>query len=616
MTRAHAKLKIAILTCSTALALLSWLSSMLSLLPRITSDVLGLFAVILGGSLVAYSAMTSLLKHIIGIDLLATFAIVASSIEGEYVAAAIVALMLGGGEVLESYAFNRASKAIQKLVESSPKTAVVIRDGNEVTVRAEDVKLGERVIVKSGEKFPVDGIVLKGEASVNEAPVTGESMPVGKSEGDKVYSGTVLELGALELKVTAVGEESTYGRIISMVKEAQKNRAPIESTADRFAKYLTPAILVLGIGVFLYTGELLRVASIFVIACPCALTLATPTAIVTSIGNSARRGILIRNGESLEKLSQIDTLVLDKTGTITIGHPQVVDVKAFDGKTDSEVIRLAATAEKYSEHPIAKTILRKAEDMQLKLEEAGEFKVQPGLGVRIENEDGTITVGNEKMLTTYSISLNNEAAGCLPNEVAAQNVVFVARNDKITGAICVSDALRADVKETLRKVRKNGVEKTLMLTGDNRYIAKMVGSQVGVDEIVSDVLPAEKADYIYKLKSEGRRVAMIGDGINDAPAMAASDVGIAMGVSGTDVAIETAGVVLATDNIDKVPTLLRISKETIKVVKQNIAFAMIVNTLGITLSIYGLILPLLASVIHETSALITLFNSLRLFRVK
>jgi len=577
---------------------------------------LGLSAAVLGGSLIAYSALTSLLKGVFGIDLLAIVAVVASVATGEYVAAAIVALMLNGGEVMENYTAGRASKAIQKLIEQSPKIAVVIRDGKEVEVKVESVKLGETVVVRPGDKVPVDGVVLKGQATINQASVTGESAPVEKVEGDSVYSGTTVELGALELKVNAIGEESTYGRIISMVKEAEKNRAPIERAADRYAKYFMPAILALGLGVLLYTRDLLRLASVFVIACPCAMTLATPTAVIASMGNSARRGILIRNGESLEKLSGVDTLVLDKTGTITRGHPKVVDVKAFDAQSKSEVIRLAATAERYSEHPIAQAILRKAEEMGLKPEDQKKFEVEPGLGVRVEIGSGLITVGNYKMVEKYSIALSDEATGCLSNQPATQSVVFVARDRKILGALCISDALRNNVKETLQRLKLNGIGKTVMLTGDNEHVARVVGEQIGIDDTVSNVLPAEKVGYVRELRAKGRRVVMVGDGINDAPALAEADVGIAMGVSGTDVTIETAGVVLTSDNVDRLPTLLRIGRETIKVIKQNIAFAMMINVLGIALSVYGSISPLLASVIHESNALVVMFNSLRLLRVE
>jgi len=337
--------KIAVIFLCIVVALASWLSSALSLLPEVVSIEFALVAAAVGASFIALSAVTSLLEGVFGVDVLATVAVVVSIAVGEYLAAAVIAIMLGGGEILEDFASGRASSAIQKLIEASPKTAIVIRDGREIEVKVDDVKIEEAVVVKPGGKIPVDGIVLNGEATVNQSSVTGESMPAEKSKNDKVYSGTIVQLGALEIKTTAVKEQSTYGKIIQMVEEAEKNRAPIERIADKYAKYFTPTILALGIGVYVLTGDPLRLAAVFVIACPCALVLATPTAIAASIGNSARKGILIRNGESLEKLSDVDTLVLDKTGTITRGRLQVVRITGFNGHSESEVMSLAVAAE-------------------------------------------------------------------------------------------------------------------------------------------------------------------------------------------------------------------------------------------------------------------------------
>jgi len=609
------KWKIALLVTYTSLATTAWLSSTLNLLPQSTVYILEVAAAVMSLLFIAYSAASSLLEGIFGIDVLATVAIVASIIIGEYLAATVVALMLGGGEILEDYASQRASKAIQKLIEASPQTATVIRDGQEIETKIEDVKLGETVIVKPGGKIPVDGTIKKGKASVNQSSVTGESIPVEKSVGDKVYGGTIIELGAIELSVTAVGEQSTYGRIIAMVQEAEKSRAPIERTADRYAKYFTPAILALGIIVFLFTMDVHRVAALFVIACPCALTLATPTSIVASIGNAARKGILIRNGESLEKLSTVDTLVLDKTGTVTTGKPEVTDVKSFGKNSPQEVLRLAATAEKCSEHPLAQAILAKAEKEQLDPEEPQCFEVHPGLGVRIENGNEPITVGNEKMLRKYSISLSGEAKAYLTEKQTTQTVIFVAKNNAIIGSLSISDTLRDDMKNVMIEAKASGVRRTIMLTGDNAQVAKAVAERIGADEVFSGMMPADKVEHIRKLREEGHIVAMVGDGINDAPALAAADVGIAMGLSGTDVAIETAGITLATDDLKRLPKLLRIGRQTVKIIKQNIAFAFMVNIIGITLAIGGIIPPLVASMIHESNAIVVMLNSLRLLRV-
>jgi heavy metal translocating P-type ATPase len=607
--------KIAVISSCVVVALASWLSSALSLLPEAVGIDLALAAAAIGASFIAFSAATSLLKGVFGVDVLATAAVVVSIAVGEYLAAAVIAIMLGGGEILEDFASNRASNAIQKLIEASPKTAIVIRDGREIEVKIDDVKIGETVVVKPGGKIPVDGIVLNGQATVNQSSVTGESMPAEKSRNDKVYSGTIVQLGALEIETTAVEEQSTYGKIIQMVKEAEENRAPIERIADKYAKYFTPVVLALGIGVYVLTGDPLRLASVFVIACPCALVLATPTAIAASIGNSARKGILIRNGESLEKLSGVDTLVLDKTGTITRGRLQVVSIAGFNGHSESEIMRLAVTAEKLSEHPVAQAIVSKAKEMKIEAEEMKCFKVHPGLGVRVECEGDSIVVGNERMLKEYSVSLGSDGTSCLPKHAGVGTTIFVAKNYNVIGAVLLSDTLRDDAKDALNKAKINGVTKTVMLTGDNERIAKLVGEQIGVDEVQSDLMPSDKVDYVKKLRAQGHHVAMVGDGINDAPALASSDVGIAMGLRGTDVAIETAGIVLATDDLNRIPKLFKISRATMRIIKANIAIAMAVNVLGIAFSMYGLLPPLLASIVHESNALVGLFNSLRLLRV-
>ena len=608
------KWKLYLLLTSSSLATISWVSSTFSFLPSSTGNLLGMLAAALGVVFIAHSAARSLMEGVFGIDVLATVAVLASIVVGEYVAAAVVVLMLGGGEFLEDYAFRRASRAIQNLMEAKPRTAIVIKNGEEVEIPVEKVELSETVIVKPGGLIPVDGVVLKGTASVNQASVTGESMPVERSEGSEVYSGSIIELGSLEIRATAVGEDSTYGRIIRMVQEAEEHRASIERVADRYARYFTPLILTLGVAVYILTRDILRTAALFVIACPCSLTLATPTAIVASIGNGARKGILIRNGESLEKLSSIDILALDKTGTITTGHPEVVEVKGF-GHTESEVLRLAATAERRSEHPLARAVLRYAGERGLAPEEWREFEVHPGLGVRVESMDDSVTVGNEKMLAKYSIPLNKEARQYQIGQKLENTTVFVARGEEVIGVIRVQDTLRANARKAIESAKLIGLKKTVMLTGDNEYIAKMIGESIGVDEVAYGLMPSEKVDYIKKMKAEGFKVAMIGDGINDAPALASSDVGIAMGLSGTDVAMETAGVTLSTDDLERVPTLLKISRETIKVIKQNLAFAMALNILGIVLTVYGVVPPLVAAVIHESNALAVMLNSIKLLKV-
>lgn len=602
-----------ILAISVTLAAANWLSQTFNLLPPETYTLLGMIAAGLGAVFIGDSAFRALREGNFGIDILATFAVVASIYVGEYVAAAVVVLMLGGGEILEDYTSGRASVAIEKLVEESPKTAVVVREGKETEVPISEVKIGETVVVKPGGKIPVDGVVKSGKASVNQASITGESMPVERGAGEGVFGGTIIELGSLDVEVTAIGEQSTYGKIIKMVEEAEEHKAPIERTADRYARYFTPVILALGVVVYIVTGSLLRVAALWVIACPCSLTLATPMAVVASIGNSARKGILIRNGESLERLSSIDVLALDKTGTITTGHPEVVAVKGFNTE-ERVVLGVAATAEKRSEHPLAQAILKRAGEDGAKVDDPQSLMMEPGLGVRAETKAGIILVGNEKLLAKNGVKLTKEASEYSSSVASNRTLIYVARGRRLLGAIEVADTVRGDLAGTFKEAKRY-VKRTIMLTGDNESVAKTIGEQVGVDEVFFGLLPEQKVEKIKELKAQGFKVAMIGDGVNDAPALATSDVGIAMGLRGTDVAIETAGIVLATDDLKRIPKLLRIGASTMTVIKQNLVFAMAVNVVGIGLSITGIIPPLVASIIHESNALIVMLNSLRLLSV-
>ena len=611
------KWKMAVISLCIALTLIGWFSSALSLFPATLSTNLALAAAAIGASFIAFSAVASLCEGVFGVDVLATVAVVVSIAVGEYLAAAVIAIMLGGGEILEDFASSRASSAIEKLIEASPKTAIVIRDGKEIEVKIDDVKIGETVIVKPGGKIPVDGVVLNGEATVNQSSITGESMPAEKSANDKVYSGTIVQLGALKIKTTAVKEQSTYGKIIQLVKEAKENRAPIERIADKYAKYFTPTILAIGIGVYALTGDPLRLASVFVIACPCALVLATPTAIAASIGNSARKRILIRNGESLEKLSTVDTLVLDKTGTITRGRPQVVNITGFNGHSESEVIGLAASAEKLSEHPVAQAIVSKAEEMKVKVEGSNCFKVHPGLGVRVDCNGNSIIVGNERMLRQYAVPLDRDETGFLREHTGTGTTIFVAKNSTVIGAILLSDTLRNDAKDALNKARINGVKKTVMLTGDNERTAKLVGEQISVDEVKPDLMPSDKVDYVKQLRAQGHYVAMVGDGINDAPALATSDVGIAMGGRGVDVALESADVVLVRDELLRILYVHELSTMTVKIAKQNIAISLAAKFALGALGLAGLI-PLWFTVASgdDGVTILTFLNTLRLIRTK
>ena len=404
----------------TIFTLTSFIVGVLNLLPALVSSGLALVAVVAGGTPIVVSALQALLHKDLDVDLLATIAIIAAVIVGQYLAAALVVLMLSGGEILEDYTANKTSKAIQLLIESAPKTARIRKDGKETQVPIEEVKVGDIVLVKPGEKIPIDGEVTSGVSSVNQASLTGESITVQKSVNCKVLSGTIVELGALEIRAEKVGEDTTFAHIIKLIREGQSNRAPIEKIAHRYARYFAPLLLAIAIITYVVTRDVIAVVSTLVIACPCALTLATPTAIVASIGNAAKRGILIRGGATLESVGKTDTVVLDKTGTLTLGNPQVVDVKTFDGRTEAQVITLAALAEKFSEHPLAKAVLEKASKLGICTEDPSNFEVLPGQGVVVRYHGKEVFVGNEKLLQTKKAKIGKEAEDGLSTQKRAR----------------------------------------------------------------------------------------------------------------------------------------------------------------------------------------------------
>jgi heavy metal translocating P-type ATPase len=607
--------KATVLAVSVGLGAASWLTQTLNLLPPQTYNALSLLGAILGVAFIAHSALKTLIGGVFGIDLLATVAIAASIILGENLAAIVVVLMLGGGEILEEFISGRANRAIEELIDAFPKLTLMIRDGEEVEVPVSEIKPGDIVAVKPGGMIPIDGDVINGNATVNQSSVTGEPLPVEKQRGDDVLSGSIVELGAVQIRTRVVGAESTYGRIIAMVKEAEEHQAPIVRLADRFAGYYIPVILVLGLAVYFLTGDPIRMAAVFIISCPCALTLATPMAVAASIGNGARKGILIRNGASLQKLADVDTVILDKTGTLTLGRPEVSNVKGFNGTPDHIVLALAAGAERHSEHPVARAVIKRAEEDGIQSVECSEVDTHPGMGICVTHEDMRLTVGSEKLLRQQGISITDEVSAYLSKQHANQSTILVAKNQDLLGALTVSDALRENVREVIADTRRSGASRIVILTGDKREVADEVGAKAGVDEVVADLLPSEKVAHVKRLKEAGGRVMMVGDGINDAPSLATADVGVAMGLTGTDIAIETAGITLSNNRLEGVPKLLRIGRETMKIVKLNIAFAILVNAIGIILSATGQVTPLTASIIHESNALIVMLNSLRLLRV-
>jgi len=590
---------------------------LLGLWPSYVNNLLALIAALVGGAPIVVAGVSALVHRNLDVDFLASIAIVAAILIGQYLAAAVVVLMLTGGEILEDYTARRTSRAIEKLVESAPKVARVRRNGEIAEIPIQEVREEDIILVKPGEKIPVDGVVINGHASVNQAPITGESIAVEKENGKQVLAGTIVELGALEIKVTKVGEDTTFARIVKLVREGQENRAPIEKIADRYARWFAPAILAIATLAYVASRNVIVAVSTLVIACPCALTLATPIAVVASIGNAARKGILIRGGAALQTAGGVDAVVLDKTGTITLGKPIVMEVTGFDGKSEVEVIKLAAVAEKYSEHHLSKAILEKSHELGIAVADPTDFEVMRGYGVKSHLQNIEILVGNEKLLKIVGIELTDQTKNFLKKQdTLGRTVIFVCENRSIIGLISIADVPRNEVAETISNLQDIGIKRVVMLTGDNFATASSIAKQVGIKEVESGVLPEQKVDYIRKLKGQGRKVLMVGDGINDAPALATADVGMAMGKIGTDVAIETADIVLMSDDLAKVSKAISLARKTLFMIKQNILLAMVVNVLGIVFALHGDVNPIIAAAIHEGNALFVALNSTRLIWTK
>ena len=556
-------------------ALLS-ISGVTPLVPRIFA----LAAVAVGGLTIAIGAVRGLLRRQINVDELVTIAIVASVIYGEYLSAAFVAFMMLFGKILEDFTAERARTALEELGKLVPPKATVRRNGQDTEVLVSDIVPGDLVISKPGERIAVDGLVVSGQASVNQATITGESMPVAKSKGSEVYAGTLNELGSLEIRTTRVGDTTTLGQVMHLVEEAEVNRAPIVRTADRYAKYFTPAILVIAALVYLLSGNINHALSTLIVACPCALVLATPIAIVAGVANGARRGILIRGGARLEAAGRVTAIALDKTGTITMGKPEVMKVIPFGDNSEESILKSAAACERLSEHSLAKAILEKAKHLNLDIPVANEFKAIPGQGVSCTIDDSLILIGTENLLNSHEITLSASEMSVLQEmERDGLTPILVACSCRVAGMIGIADTVREDMRESIQSLKNGGVKKVVMLTGDSQEVARRVADAVGIDEWQARLLPQQKVEAIQQLQHEGYKVAMIGDGINDAPALAQADVGIAMGVRGTDIAMEASNVVLLKDDILSAAESIRLSQLTLQTINRNLIFALVFNAL-------------------------------------
>jgi len=559
--------------------------------------------------------------------------------------AMIIALVLLG-RFLEARARGQTSEALKKLIGMQPKTALVIREGEQREVPVEDVRGGDLVLVRPGERIPVDGVVREGYSSVDESMITGESIPVEKKVGDEVIGATINKTGSFQFEATRVGKETTLARIVRMVEEAQGSKAPIQRLADVIASYFVPAVIGIAVVTFVIwyfvgpapalTFALLNFVAVLVIACPCALGLATPTAIIVGTGKGAEHGVLIKNGEALERAHQINTVLLDKTGTLTRGEPVVTDVVAAPFSSPEEILRLAASAEHNSEHPLGEAVVKAALEKKLELSPSSDFNAIPGQGVEASVESKKLLLGNLRLMEERGFSLNGLGQKSADLFEQGKTVMFVGWGSQVAGIVALADTLKPDAREALQALRRMGIE-TAMLTGDNRRTAEAIAREANIARVLAEVLPEHKADEVKKLQQEGMVVAMVGDGINDAPALAQADVGIAIG-TGTDVAMETGDITLISGDLMGVVTAISLSKRTMRTIKQNLFWAFAYNTALIPVAAgvlylafgktgvpsgvhfilgeYGFLNPMLAAAAMAASSITVVSNSLRLRRFK
>ena len=537
---------------------------------------------------------------------------------------AIIITLILLGKLLEAVAKGRTSEAIQKLMGLRAKTAVVIRDGREREIPVEEVEKGDLIRVRPGEKIPVDGVVVEGRSAVDESMLTGESIPVDKQPGDEVIGATINKHGTLTFRATKVGKETALAQIIRVVEEAQGAKAPIQRLADRISGVFVPVVVLIAIGTFLLwylaldpgniERAILNLTAVLVIACPCALGLATPTSIMVGTGKGAEVGILFKGGQHVENAHRIDTVVLDKTGTITKGEPEMTDVRPLGNRTEEELLRLAASAEKPSEHPLAQAIVRGARERGIEPTAAENFQAVPGKGIEAVVDGRRVLIGTRKWLEENDVDTAAAETAMETLEEQGKTVMLVAADGKPAGWIAVADTVKPTSADAIRELKRMGLQ-VWMLTGDNERTARAIARQAGIEHIRAEVMPGDKAEEVKRLQAEGRKVAMVGDGINDAPALAVADIGMAIG-TGTDVAIETADVTLMRGDLRAIPAAIRLSRLTMRNIKQNLFWAFFYNAVGIPVAAAGYLAPWLAAAAMAFSSVSVVSNSLRLKRVK
>lgn len=584
-----------------------------------------LAAILIGGFDLFIIGFKNLTKLEFDMKTLMTIAIIGAVVIGEWAEGAVVVFLFALSEALEEYSIDKARRSITALMDIAPNKATVKRGNKTMELDVEDIVIDDIMIIKPGEKLAMDGEVISGQSSINQAAITGESIPIHKITGDDVFAGTINEEGSLEVRVTKMVEDTTIAKIIHMVEEAQAERAPSQQFVDRFAKYYTPAIMLIALLVAIVPPLLLGGVwsewiylglAVLVVGCPCALIISTPVAIVTAIGNAAGKGVLIKGGIHLEETGKLKVIAFDKTGTLTEGKPEVTDIKTFAELNEPDVLGISKAIESFSQHPLASAIIRRADKEKAPSYEAVEFNSITGKGAQAIVSGVTYFIGNPRLFEEM-IEIPDQIGKDIINlQKNGKTVMLLGTKDEIKGMIAVADQIRKDSMSIIKKLHKLGIEKTVMLTGDNQATGTAIGNQLGLSETHAELLPEDKLDEIKMLQKEYGSVAMVGDGINDAPALATSTVGIAMGGAGTDAALETADIALMADDLEQLPYTIGLSRKALHVIKQNISFSLGVKILALLLVIPGWLTLWIAIFADVGATLIVVLNSMRLMRMK
>ncbi|MFV8271341.1 heavy metal translocating P-type ATPase [Flavobacterium sp. GT2N3] len=563
-------------------------------------------------SLIKTAVLDIIKERKIGTELFITIAVVISVLGKEYLAGAVVLMIILIAEYIASASTEKARSSIKELIGSVPKTAIVKKDNQESTVQITDLKIGDIVLVKAGEKIPVDGKVIGGSGSVNQAPITGESVPQEKTTGSEAFAGTILELGALDIEMTKAGLDTVFSRIISLVEEAESQQAPIEKFTDKVASWLIPVVFIFVGTVYFFTRDVKLVIALLIFTSPAELGLATPLVTIAAIARAAREGILIKGGLFLEELAKVSTIVFDKTGTLTVGSPIVNAVKIIDPVyTENQLVQFAASVDRRSSHPLAKAILSYADQLELTYGEPENFEVVKGRGVSAKIDGKSVLLGNKLFMEENRVPVSKYS------ENSTDTAIYLSVDTKLAGIFYISDAIREGAKEMIEGLRKSGIQNIIMLTGDNPETAKHVANQIGITDFRANLLPEDKINIIKELQKDGSKIAMVGDGINDAPALVQANIGIAMGAMGTEAAMEAADIVLMQDNLGKIAKARAISKRAYRTIRENIFVGVgVVHVIGITLVLLKIIGPVEAAAIHLLPDTLVFINSIKLLRVK